>query len=94
MARLAADLKVNHFILISSVAVYGIKPSNLQSSNQGAYKFGVTEEAACQPQGFYAQSKLGAEKTAQNICADNKIALTILRRQPSSAKKIEGTSPA
>jgi nucleoside-diphosphate-sugar epimerase len=79
VARLAVNLTVKHFILISSVAVYGTKPANLEKSNQRSYKFCVTEEAVCQPRGFYAQSKLGAEKVAQNICADNKIALTILR---------------
>ncbi len=79
VARLAADLKVKHFILISSVAVYGIKLANLENNNLRTYKFGFTEEAECQPQGFYARSKLESEKAAQNICADNKIALTILR---------------
>ncbi|MDQ3750545.1 MAG: SDR family NAD(P)-dependent oxidoreductase [Acidobacteriota bacterium] len=79
VARLAAVLKVKHFILISSVAVYGIKPTNLGNNNIGTYKFGITEEAVCQPQGFYARSKLESEKATQNICADNKIALTILR---------------
>ncbi len=79
VARLAADLRVKHFILISSVAVYGTKPANLKNNNAGTYKFGITEEAECQPQGFYARSKLESEKAAQNICDDNKIALTILR---------------
>ncbi len=79
VARLAADLKVKHFILISSVAVYGIKPANLENNNVGNYKFGITEEAECQPQGFYARSKLESEKIAQSICVNNKIALTILR---------------
>jgi len=79
VARLAADLKVKHFILISSVAVYGRKPANLKDNNSATYKSEITEEAICQPQGFYARSKLGSEKAAQNICADKKIALTILR---------------
>ena len=79
VARLAVDLKVKHFILISSVAVYGIKPANLEANTLAIYKFGITEESVCQPQGFYARSKLESEKAAQNICADNKIALTILR---------------
>jgi len=79
VARLAVDLKVKHFILISSVAVYGIKPADLENNNIGTYKFGITEEAECQPQGFYARSKLESEKVAQNICDNNKIALTILR---------------
>jgi UDP-glucose 4-epimerase len=78
VARLAARLKVKHFILISSVAVYGVNPASLDN-NVETYKFGITEEAECQPQGFYARSKLESEKAAQNICADNKIALTILR---------------
>jgi len=78
VARLAAELKVKHFILISSVAVYGIKSANLEN-NLGNYEFGITEEAVCQPQAFYARSKLESEKAAQNICAGSKIALTILR---------------
>ena len=78
VARLAARLKVKHFILISSVAVYGVNPASLDNNVEN-YKFGITEEAECQPQGFYARSKLESEKAAQNICADNKIALTILR---------------
>jgi nucleoside-diphosphate-sugar epimerase len=79
VARLAVKLKVKHFILISSVAVYGKKPANLGLNNLAIYKFGITEEAVCQPQGFYAHSKLESEKAAQRICADSKIALTILR---------------
>jgi len=81
IARLGADLKVKHFILISSVAVYGIteEAANLDNYDLGTYKFGITEEAVCQPQGFYARSKLESEKVAQKIFAENKIVLTILR---------------
>jgi len=79
VGRLAVELKVKHFILLSSVAVYGVNSVNVESNRSETRQVGITEDAACQPQGFYAQSKLESEKAAQNVCADNKIALTILR---------------
>ncbi len=79
VARLAANLRIKHFILISSVAVYGVKPANLEENYLETYKFGITEDTECQPQGFYARSKLESEKAAQNICQSDQIALTILR---------------
>ena len=71
-ANLAGRLKVKNFILISSVAVYGAAK---QLGSPAAFE----EDLQCQPAGFYAESKLEAEKTAIEICAGNSFALTILR---------------
>lgn len=69
-ARLACELQVKHFILISSVAVYG----NFEN------KTGMIDEKfPCEPQSIYARSKFEAEKSAQKICENYKVALTILR---------------
>lgn len=79
-ARLAAVLKARHFILISSVAVYGErKQGKDKDAVAGMSKTGVTEIAECHPQSLYAQSKLEAENAVERICAENDIALTILR---------------
>lgn len=69
IARLAVKLKTKHFILISSVSVYGDVEKN------GA----IEESAVCNPQGIYAKSKFESEKIAREICESNQIALTILR---------------
>ncbi|MEP6901984.1 MAG: NAD(P)-dependent oxidoreductase [Actinomycetota bacterium] len=68
ICKLAVKLQVKHFLLISSVAVYG---------NYG--KTIVDETFKCQPRGFYAESKLEGEKIAIEICEKKKIALTIFR---------------
>ncbi len=69
MARLAVELKAKHFILISSVAVYGKVGKNEP----------IDETDVCRPQGIYARSKFEAEKAAREICEQNDMALTILR---------------
>lgn len=71
---LAVKLEARHFILIGSTAVYGIQ--------NAAENFVYTEETICQPQTFYAASKLEAEKVCQEICAANNMALTIFRLAP------------
>lgn len=70
ICNLAVKLNVKHFILISSVSVYGKSKNSAQE---------VDEEVDCQPEGFYAESKWESEKVARRICEENKIALTILR---------------
>lgn len=79
--ELAVKLKVVHFILISSTAVYGIKKL---TPDDGAARFikGIDEDDECCPETPYAESKLQAEKTALDICAENNISLTILRLAP------------
>lgn len=70
MAALALKLKAKKFILISSVAVYG------EAEKTGGQ---FEEDAECRPEGFYAESKLEAEKAAIEICADDSVELIILR---------------
>lgn len=71
VANLATKLEAQKFILISSVAVYG--------EAKQAQPADFEENLQCQPRGFYAESKLEAEKVAGGICSDNSIDLTILR---------------
>ncbi len=67
VADAAGKAGIEHFILISSVGVYGegegVRPEN----------------AACNPQGHYAVSKFDGEKVAHEICAQHGMTLTILR---------------
>lgn len=70
--NLAKRLEVKKFVLISSVSVYG-KASRQQ--NETIFE----EEAVCQPEGLYAESKLESEKIAQRICQTDSIELIILR---------------
>ncbi|HEX8737902.1 MAG TPA: SDR family NAD(P)-dependent oxidoreductase [Pyrinomonadaceae bacterium] len=70
-ANLAAKLGASKFISISSVAVYGKAKQTPQVKFQ--------EDLPCQPEGFYAESKLEGEQVAAEICAKNSIDLTILR---------------
>lgn len=72
VARLGAELKIRHFILISSVAVYG----NVKKRGD---KDIIDENFPCEPESLYAQSKLESENAAIEICGQNNIALTILR---------------
>jgi UDP-glucose 4-epimerase len=65
---MAADNGAEHFILISSVAVYG-----LFTRGQCA------ETAPCNPVGPYAESKYNAERRAQEIALRSGMNLTILR---------------
>lgn len=68
ICRLAQKIEVEHFILISSVAVYGDYAGRE-----------IDETFICNPQGFYAESKLASEKSAIEFCEQNNIRLTILR---------------
>lgn len=68
VCRLALETGVRHFILISSVSVYG--GSGIEETD---------ETMDCHPEGFYAESKLESEKRAKEICRQNNIRLTILR---------------
>jgi GlcNAc-P-P-Und epimerase len=72
IAQIAVDLKAKHFILISSVAVYG---SSKVDSNSDF----VSEDFPLSPKGAYAKSKMEAELIAAEICEKNNIPLTILR---------------
>jgi nucleoside-diphosphate-sugar epimerase len=70
IANLAKELNVKHFILISSVSVYGKAKNNLNDRE-------FQEVSECYPIGDYAESKFAAEKIVENLCSD--ITLTILR---------------
>lgn len=70
VANLAVRLEAKHFILISSVSVYG-KGDRGDSLR--------TETTPCRPEGHYAQSKLESEVVARKVCEENGIDLTILR---------------
>ena len=72
VAELGAILKIKHFILISSVAVYGKGKGEADS-------VAVDEEIECRPEGVYARSKFEGEIVAREICGEKRIPLTILR---------------
>ena len=74
--ELAVDLKVKHFILISSTAVYGTE------KKIGKTVKVIDESDVCRPQTFYAESKLEAEKQARQVCGQNDLDLTIFRLAP------------
>jgi len=67
VVREAVKARVGHFILISSVSVYG----------DGTAKSG--EDSACHPNGPYAESKWAAEQRATEIAKNGNMRLTILR---------------
>jgi nucleoside-diphosphate-sugar epimerase len=67
ICRLAERLNAGHFILISSVSVYG------------KHDTPIDETFECRPEGFYAESKLESELRAIDFCRDKNIRLTILR---------------
>lgn len=79
--KLSLKLRAKQFILISSTAVYGIKKTPGNKKNK-APDFVIDENAVCQPETFYAGSKLEAEGKAIEFCERNNIALTILRLAP------------
>jgi len=66
--RTAADACVRDFVLVSSVAVYGLHTPDA-----------VTEESECHPVGAYAQSKYEAEQRARRVAEQTGMRLTILR---------------
>jgi len=67
VAEAAAQARVRHFVLISSVAVYGESASVRE------------ENSVCRPQGAYAESKWRAERHAIEIAKATGMRLTILR---------------
>ncbi len=66
--RAAAEAGAHHFVLVSSVAVYG-----------RSLRAGIDESAECRPEGAYADSKWRAEQCAREIAAVAGIRLTVLR---------------
>lgn len=74
VANLAVRLGAKHFILVSSVLVYG--------KNSTIGPAGITEDFECRPTDPYSQSKLDGEIAAKLICEVKSMALTILRPAP------------
>jgi nucleoside-diphosphate-sugar epimerase len=68
LAQAVRDAKVPHFILVSSVSVYGASVNGL-----------VDESFPCMPESPYARSKYRAEELAQTVLAGSSTVLTILR---------------
>lgn len=75
IAALAAKNSVKQFVLISSVAVYG----NSSAIEREVQNKVLTEAKECRPEEIYAVTKFESEKTAQEICKNNQINLTVLR---------------
>jgi nucleoside-diphosphate-sugar epimerase len=67
VARAASTAGVKHFVLISSVSVYGRSDGS------------VGEAVECRPEGPYAQSKFLAERAASDVARSGRLRLTILR---------------
>ena len=77
--ELAVKLRVKHFILIGSTAVYGIV-SAVQNPHQRTTV--IDEDSALNPQTLYAESKLKGEEICRRFCSERNIALTIFRLAP------------
>lgn len=76
---IAAKLRVKHFILIGSTAVYGFVPPIRNLNGKPPL---IDENTATNPQTLYAESKLKGEEICQRVCSDNRIPLTIFRLAP------------
>lgn len=69
-----AKLKyVKHFVLISSVSVYG------KNSKNKNYSQPIDETSPCNPINSYSKSKYKAEWISREFCLQNEINLTIIR---------------
>jgi GlcNAc-P-P-Und epimerase len=79
--ELAVKTNTKHFIFLSSTAVYGLQNNPMD------------EASKCNPENFYAESKLKAEAICREICEKNKIALTIFRPPPVLGERGVGNVP-
>lgn len=77
--KLGVSLRIKHFILIGSTAVYGIAPAAETPFRNAPV---IVEESAVQPLTPYAESKLEAENVCRQFCEREKIRLTIFRLAP------------
>lgn len=82
IAILAVKLRVKHFILIGSTAVYGIKKNVDLSQQENQADMIFDEDSPCHPETIYAESKLEAEYNCREICEQHGIPLTIFRLAP------------
>ncbi len=87
--RLALKLKIKHFILIGSTAVYGVAAAPIDKTNKPLI---IDEDAAVAPQTLYAASKLESETICRRICEANRIALTIFRLAPVLGEENAGNA--
>lgn len=71
LVQLAIERGVEHFVLVSTVAVYG------DGSETTAGR--CTEHTACHPQGPYATSKYSGEQAAIELARNSTMRLTVLR---------------
>lgn len=77
--NLGVQLKIKHFILIGSTAVY----SNAASVRRSRSGYTLIDETAdLQPPTLYAASKLAGEQICRRVCEQNNIPLTIFRLAP------------
>jgi len=77
--NLGVKLKIKHFILIGSTAVYGVqKSARVIGSNRSI----IDENGVLAPPTLYAESKLSSERVCRRVCEENKIPLTIFRLAP------------
>lgn len=81
ISELAVELRIKHFILISSTAVYG------------SYNIAMNEAVECFPETDYAKSKLDAENVCREICEKNEIPITIFRLASVLGEKGIGNIP-
>jgi nucleoside-diphosphate-sugar epimerase len=79
--ELAVKTKAKHFIFLSSTAVYGLQNNPMDESSK------------CNPENFYAESKLKAEAVCREICEKNNISLTIFRPPPVLGERGVGNVP-
>ncbi len=83
--ELSKQLYISHFILISSVSVYGNinnkggKFGEITEDTENIENIEKTENSECSPKNAYAESKLESEIIARRICEETGIDLTILR---------------
>lgn len=79
--ELAVKTKAEHFIFLSTTAVYGLQNKPMDESSN------------CNPENFYAESKLKAEAVCREVCEKNDIPLTIFRPSPVVGERSVGNFP-
>ena len=79
LVRLAIERGVEHFVLISTVAVYGNGSQADSIGGSEADSGRYTEETACDPQGPYATTKYDGEQAAIRLAENSSMRLTVLR---------------
>lgn len=78
--KLAVGLRVRHFILVGSTAIYGIQKKSARAAN--SKPAAIDEDAPPNPPTLYAESKLAGEAACRRVCEAHRIPLTIFRLAP------------